>query len=87
MTETRKKLYLTVPFRVHQLARVGAAALGTSMSEYVSCLVLGDATRRGIDEFVRKSVSGDDDDEGDPELDGGGQEGSLDPHRASPSPT
>jgi len=64
MTESRKKVYLTFPDRVHRLARVGAAAMGVTMSEHVSCLILEDATRRGIDEFVRKSVSGDDD-EGD----------------------
>ena len=68
-TGTRKKTYLSLPVRVHKLARVGAAALGVTMSEFVSCLILEDATRRGIDEFVRKSVSGDDD-EGAPELDG-----------------
>lgn len=69
MAETRRKVYLTVPDRVHRLARVGAAALGVTMSEFVSGLILEDATRRGIDEFVRKSVSGDDD-EGETELDG-----------------
>ena len=71
MTETRKKVYLTVPARVHQLARVGAAAHGVTMSEFVSCLILEDATRRGIDEFLRESVSGDED-EGDGEPCGDG---------------
>ena len=55
MTETRKKVYLNLPARVHRLTRVGAAALGVTMSEYVSCLVLEDAVRRGIDAFVRES--------------------------------
>jgi len=53
MTETRKKTYLSLPVRVHQLARVGAAAEGVSMSEFIACIVLEDAVRRGVDEFVR----------------------------------
>ncbi len=69
VTEPRKKLYLTVPERVHRLARVGAAALGTSMSEYVSCLVLEDATKRGIDEFVQESGAEQEED-GEPDGDG-----------------
>lgn len=77
MTETprspqpypRKKVYLTVPNRVHQLARVGAATLGVTMSEHVSCLILEDATRRGIDEFVGESGV---EEEGDGEPDGDG---------------
>ena len=55
LTEPRKKLPLSIPAQVHQLARVGAAALGVTMSEFVSCLILEHAVSRGIDEFVRKS--------------------------------
>lgn len=55
MSETRRKLYLSVPDQVHQLARIGAAALGVNLSEYVAGIVLEDAVRRGVDEFVRGS--------------------------------
>ncbi len=65
MSETRKKMYLSVADRVHRLARVGAATLGTSMSEFVSCLILEDATRRGIDEFVRKAGAEQEEQEGE----------------------
>ena len=68
-TGTRKKTYLSLPVRVHKLARVGAAALGVTMSEFVSCLILEDATRRGIDEFVRES-GGEQVGDGEPGLDG-----------------
>ena len=53
MTTAHKKTYLTLPARIHQLARIGAAALGVNLSEYISCVVLEDAVRNGIDAFVR----------------------------------
>lgn len=69
MTETRKKVYLNLPDRVHRLARVGAAALGVTMSEHVSCLILEDSVQRGIDQFVRES-GGEQVGDGEPGLDG-----------------
>ncbi len=55
MTETRKKVYLTFSTKVHRLARIGAAAQGTNLSEFVSCLILEDATRRGVEQFLREA--------------------------------
>lgn len=67
--ENRRKLYLSIPARVHQLARVGAAALGVTMSEFVSCVILEDSVQRGIDEFLRESGAKQEGD-GEPGLDG-----------------
>ena len=69
LTEPRKKLPLSIPAQVHQLARVGAAALGVTMSEFVSCVILEDSVQRGIDEFLRESGAKQEGD-GEPGLDG-----------------
>lgn len=57
MRKKKPQTSLSLPFRVVTMAKMAAARLGVSLSDYVAGLILEDSVKTGIEAFLNGEVS------------------------------